>query len=108
MHFDFISSKTGHKESIELQFTPTGWLMIHPCYQGTVAPNGTPYLQQCVTENSALAPSALGDAFEEIWEAANQHQIDAPEIQRRLDIFSEWVTSYTFHKQPSPVYSLTH
>ncbi len=33
------------------------------------------------------SPSALGDAFEEIWEAANQRQIGATEIQRRLDIF---------------------
>jgi hypothetical protein len=106
MYFTFFSKKDNQKEAIELTLTPTGWLMTHECYQGVVEPNGQPYLQRCIEENYTEVPSALGDAFQEIWEAATLNHISQAEIQERLDTFSEWVSTYNIHRQLKPIYSI--
>lgn len=106
MHFDFYSKKDNHKESIELIITKTGWEMIHECYNGIVEPNGMPHLQRCIEENYMDVPPALGDAFQEIWEAATLEKIGDSEIQERLDAFSEWVSSYNVHQQLRPNYHI--
>jgi hypothetical protein len=106
MYFTFYSRKDGRKESVELLQMPTGWMMIHPCYEGMVEPNGMPHLQRCIEENYTEVPPALGDAFQEIWEAAALDRMTNGEMQERLDIFSEWVATYNVHKQLKPSYKL--
>ena len=106
MHFDFYSNKNQRKESIELLLTSTGWFMVHECYKGPVEPNGRPYLQHCVEENYTEVPTALADAFQEIWEAANTGGLENGELQETIDTFSEWVANYNTTKQPSPIYAV--
>ncbi len=105
MYFDFYSYKDHHKDSIKLMLSPTGWTMTHECYNGQVEPNGMPHLQRCVAENYAITPPALGDAFQELWVAGNGHEIEYDELQKRIDIFSDWVATYNVHKHPSPTYT---
>lgn len=106
MYFSFFSKRANRPEIIELIITPTGWLMIHDCYQGIVEPNGRPHLQRCIEENYTAVPPALGDAFEEIWIAAKEERISNGEIQERLDTFSKWVSTYNVHKQLKPIYTI--
>ena len=97
MQFVFLCKNSNQLETVNLKLTGVGWYMEHDCYRGNVNPDGRPYLQQCITKYSGDYPSALGDAFQEIWEAAIQNHLTEPEIQSSLDEFSEWVLNYTLH-----------
>jgi hypothetical protein len=101
LHFDFFSYKEKQPDRIELKVSKVGWFMEHSCYRGTILPSGMPHLQHCLQEHDSACPPALGDAFEELWEAAVHDHLSDPEIQKSLDEFSHWVTHFSISRDTS-------
>lgn len=98
MQFVFYSHKSNQLETIEIGVSRVGWFIEHPNYSGTVFPNGTPHIQQYLQEHLTAYPPALGDAFEELWEAAVHDHLSDAEIQQSLDEFSQWVINFSMDK----------
>lgn len=72
-----------------MSWQTSGWLIQHPLHSGLANARGEPCLKQCIQEANYL--EALGDAFEELWEAMRTNNLDTKEAQSRLTAFSQWL-----------------
>ncbi len=89
MYFKYCSRKNQREEVIHLSWQKNGWLIQHSLHSGLANTRGEPYIEQCFPDANYL--EALGDAFEELWEAMRINNLDTKGAQSRLTAFSQWL-----------------
>lgn len=88
--FTVYSRRWGHTDTYRITLIKTGWHVAYVSIQGDCTPNGEPFLQKNLRQDSIQHPASLGDAMEWLF---NEHpELTDEELQEGLNQVAEWVS----------------
>lgn len=91
--FEVYTRRWGHTDRYQMRRTIDGWECSHIAIGGKCKKDGEGSLLQNLHHDLVFYPEeAVRYAMEELWEAADEGEIDLEELQRRLQQVADWVS----------------
>ena len=93
LKFEVYTRRWGHTDQYRIQRTIDGWECSHLAIGGKCEKNGVGGLFNNLKHDSVFFPEeAVKYAMEELWEAADEGEIDLEELQKRLQQVADWIS----------------
>lgn len=91
--FEVYTRRWGHTDRYQMQRTIDGWECSHMATGGKCEKNGDGGLFRSLNHDSVFfSEEAVRYAMEQLWEAADEGEIDFEELQRRLQQVADWIS----------------
>lgn len=91
--FEVYTRRWGHTDRYRMKRTIDGWNCSHIAIGGKCEKNGEGALFANLHHDSVFFPEdAVKYGMEELWEAADEGEIDVEELQRRLQQVADWIS----------------
>ena len=90
--FTYYTKRWGHKDTLRIEKTATGWHVEHLAINGESKPDGNPFVFANLTQDYVKYPTDLGPFLEYLWEQLDTGEIDDARAQQMFDQLGEWVS----------------
>ena len=91
--FEVYTRRWNHSDCYRMRRTISGWECSHISISGKCEKNGEGALFKNLNHDSVFFPEeAVKQAMEELWEAADEGEIDLEELQKRLQQVADWIS----------------
>lgn len=92
--FEVYTRRWGHSDIYRMQRTIDGWICNHIAINGECQKSGEGALFNNLDHDSIFYPKdAIMFALENLWESAEEGEIDLVELQKRLQQVADWISS---------------
>lgn len=91
--FEVYTRRWGHTDRYRMKRTIDGWKCSHIVIEGKCKKDGEGSLFENLHHDSVFFPEeAVKCAMQELWEAADEGEINLEELQRRLQQVADWIS----------------
>ncbi len=85
-----------------LNKTDTGWHVHYIAAKGDSAPDGKPFLQSALHQDSITYPKQISQFLEFVWEKLHRTDFEPEEAQSKLQEVADWISAC---EKSQPVWS---